>query len=249
MRGHRFGVPAPASEPPAGADLEALATRLEARRDVYVAAGGRPSWTRARREAAVIIAAEALHEAPEAGAFDVRDRAMAANVAWLLEQQPAGTRMVLWAHNAHVCVHDPYAVVHPLGELLRRRYGADYLAIGAVFDQGSFLAVDGSRRRTSLAPRTLGPAPPGDLGATLARAGLPYFLLDLRPAAGDPASGETRDAAVTDWLARRHPMRETGSIFTGEAAMTLQMSLSDRFDAVLFVDRVSSARLLAAASR
>jgi len=28
---------------------------------------------------------------------------MARNVQWILDRQPKGTRMVLWAHNGHVC--------------------------------------------------------------------------------------------------------------------------------------------------
>ncbi len=152
--------------------------------------------------------------------------------------------MVVWAHNGHVCVHDPYAAVHPLGELLRRRLGADYLALGFVFAQGSFQAVDGSRRLESLAERTLGPAPPQDLGAAFARAGLPYFVLDLRrrqvAAGADTGPGATAAA----WLAGRRPMREIGAIFTGESAMVLQVVLPERFDAVLFVARTTSARQL-----
>ena len=32
-----------------------------------------------------------------------RDECMARNVQWILDRQPKGTRMVLWAHNGHVC--------------------------------------------------------------------------------------------------------------------------------------------------
>jgi erythromycin esterase len=237
VRRHRIGAADRAVEPPAGPGLAALLARLDERQADYAAAAGRREWTLARHAATILVQEEAMRDVSEAGVFDVRDRAMAENVAWLLDQEPPGARMVVWAHNGHVSRCDPFAAVHPLGEHLRRRFGAGYLAIGFVFNRGAFQAIDGSRRRETLAERTLGPAPPEDLGAAFARTGLPAFVLDLR---GLQSPG----AAAADWLAQRHPMRETGAIFTGEAAMVFPVVVPERFDAVLFVDRTTRARPL-----
>jgi erythromycin esterase len=256
-RRHRFGYPDDAGEPPAGPGLAALAARLDARRADYVAAAGQREWTLARQAAAILVQQEAMRGASEAGAFDVRDRAMAENIAWLLDQEPPGARMVVWAHNGHVSLRDPFGTVHPLGEHLRRRFGAAYLALGSLFERGSFQALDASRQRETLAVRTLGPAPAGDLGAAFARASLPCFLLDLRrlppssaTSSANPGArpgggpGPRPEGIAADWLRSRHPMRETGAIFTGEGSMTWPVVLPERFDAVAFVARVTGARPL-----
>jgi erythromycin esterase len=161
--------------------------------------------------------------------------------------------MVVWAHNGHVSLRDPFGAVHPLGEHLRRHFGAGYLALGSLFERGSFLALDASRRRETLAERILGPAPAGDLGAAFARASLPCFLLDLRRlpiAIANPSAragggpGPRPEAIAAEWLRGRHSMRETGAIFTGEGPMTWSVVLPERYDAVAFVARLTSARRL-----
>ncbi len=257
VRRHRMGLAGTGSSPEE-TELRALAARLDGHRAEYEAAAsrqadheaaaGRRPWALARQSATVLLQVEALCVAGEGGAVEVRDRAMAENVAWLLDQEPPGTRMVLWAHNAHVSRRDPFGAVHLMGEHLRRRFGDGYLALGALFDQGSFQAIDGSRRRETLAERTLGPAPPDDLGAAFARTGLPWLLLDLRPLRGAPqgegVTPRADRAAAAAWLGATHPMREVGAIFTGEAAMRFPAVLPERFDAVLFADRTTRARPL-----
>ena len=44
------------------------------------------------------------------------------------------------------------------------------------------------------------------------------------------------------WLTSPHPMRETGALFVSEADMTEPVVITDRFDAILFVDRTTRAR-------
>lgn len=66
-----------------------------------------------------------------AGGDEVRDAAMAENIAWLHTNANGGAKMVLWAHDGHIGVanrvQDAEAPVITMGMHLRQQFGADYL--------------------------------------------------------------------------------------------------------------------------
>ena len=70
-----------------------------------------------------------------------RDRAMADNVLWILDQQP-GARMALWAHNGHITFDEQVMAGGSMGVHLRRALGPDYLTFGFAFDHGAFQAIE-----------------------------------------------------------------------------------------------------------
>jgi erythromycin esterase len=208
-----------------------LLARFDARRDAYVGASSRREWDLARQQAVIV---EQVAELGPGSAPDYRDRAMAENVGWILAHEPAGTRMVVWAHNAHVN-YGAGAGNTPMGEWLRRSFGADYLTIGFVFNQGAFQAIGrNDHGGGSLAEFSVGPSLDSNLAAAFSRTGIPLSLLDLR---GRPAAGP-----VAAWLTSPHPMREIGALFAGDAEMAAPAVITDRFDAILFVDRTTRAR-------
>jgi erythromycin esterase len=171
-----------------------------------------------------------------ARAAGFRDQAMAANVQWLLDTMAPGTRVMLWAHNGHVGRAPWPNGVEPMGAHLSAALGSDYVALGFVFDRGSFQALDwteGQGKPGDLREHTVGPAAPGHLGAVFARSGLPLFGLDLRTLAGTPAGR---------WLAAPRPMRSIGAVFSGEPEMSAPTVLPELFDGVLFVAETSRAR-------
>src|SRR5262249_44931914 len=71
--------------------------------------------------------------------FSHRDRCMADNVDWILSQAPAGTKIVLWAHNGHVSRMGMGGT--SMGSHLARRHGRDYLVLGFAAHQGLYTAV------------------------------------------------------------------------------------------------------------
>ena len=143
----------------------------------------------------------------------MRDRAMAANIAWTIGDRD---KTVVWAHNMHV---DRSA----MGGSLAARFGSGYVAFGFVFERGAFRAVAGD----SVDEVRVGAAPMYDVSAPFARTHIPILVADLRTAPR---------GIVSDWLAAPHPMRETGAIFSSVDDMTEPARLSRRFDAVIFVD-------------
>jgi erythromycin esterase len=159
-----------------------------------------------------------LEEMLRLGAYhpdNPRDRAMAANTRWVLDQLRPGERAVLWAHNAHVQRVPIEGPVVPagtppsMGFLLGRELGAGYLAIG--FGYGG----------PSLDSATAPVAGGVDQALGAVRAG-PYLL----PLGGAPAP-------ASRWLDRPRPIRfQAGHLI---------VPLGRAFDAMVYVDRAEFA--------
>ena len=79
------------------------------------------------------------------GGAAFRDRCMADNARWVLEQEPAGTRMLLWAHNGHVKKDGPPYGLAMMGNFLAQALGGEHVAIGLGFHHGGFQAVASPR--------------------------------------------------------------------------------------------------------
>ena len=196
-------------------------TRLERQRAAYRALGATDrdiDW--AIQNARVVLQAVQMRLE-----LVSRDRSMALNVKWILDQNP-NEKIVLWAHNGHVA--RGRMSYRSMGEELHDMYGAQMVVLGFAFNRGSFQAV-----RTGgggLQNFTVASAPAGSFDALLASAGIPIFALDLRNA--PPALRETR------------PTRQIGAMFANEteANYLARVSPPAIFDAILFVENTTAAR-------
>jgi erythromycin esterase-like protein len=160
----------------------------------------------------------------------VRDPAMAANVKWILDQNP-GSKIVLWAHNGHVET-SPYW--DNMGHVLRQMYGAAMVVFGFAFNRGGFQAVDtgGSGLREFIVDA----APADSLDGALAATGIPIFALDLRGATG----------AAGAWLAVPRKTRSIGAVFgPGYPYEYSEIASPQHYDALLFVENTTRARPVA----
>jgi len=154
-----------------------------------------------------------------------RDRSMADNVRWILDQNP-GAKIVLWAHNGHVATEG--FSYETMGAALRRIYGSEMVVFGLAFNQGSFQAIrQGGGGLTNFA---VPPAPPGSLDATLAAARVPLFALDLR--------------AAPEWFRQPRGSRQIGAVYPEGAPYALigDIVAPKAYDAVLFVEATTVAR-------
>ena len=241
----RIGERAPERE---GADRAAQAARDETVRaiDHLVAAlerirvrviqqGGEPTWRRVEHWARMAHQAASL---VGDGGWR-RERCMAQNIEWVQEQEGEAGRVMVWAHNLHVA--------HPAGRLnawlparvgegstmgwhLRRRFGADYVALGLSFNEGEV-------KTTPLRIAKVGPADGESLEGVLARVGPPLFALDVRAAADEPGAAR--------WLRTRHVTRNVGH--WGNVNETEKVVVGDCFDAVVFFARTAPTRAMAPA--
>lgn len=167
----------------------------------------------------------------------LRDRSMADNVKWILDNNP-GEKIVVWAHNMHVSTNDSYRY-KPMGASLREMFGEKMVVFGFAFNQGGFQAVEmpissESRVRTF----NVDPAPEGSLDAMLASAGLRIAAIDLRAL---PKEGE-----VAKWFKEPRATRNIGSGYGEQFAAGFlgKQVTAKSYDALLFVEKTTAARPL-----
>lgn len=211
--------------------IVAVHALLAAARDRYVRATSAAEYERALRAARIVVQHE---EVLLSGGGDVRDRYLAENAVWLLEQAGPGARMVLWAHNDHVV-----EAGQTLGALLRQRFGADYLPVGFSFDHGSFNAVIVPIIGPSLRSATVEPAHKGTYEYEFQRLGEPRFLLDLRPLRASPP-------ASAAWLKGPLSIRSIGAGFSpgAPAAYFTSKQLPESYDVVIHFSETTASTLL-----
>lgn len=154
-----------------------------------------------------------------------RDQSMADNVAWILDQAPAGSKIVLWAHNAHVS-RQPGA----MGAYLAERFGKEMVVLGFAMDRGSYTAVGNA----GLAAHESPAAPAGSVESFLRSAGLPRFILDLRDVSfGSPA---------WSWLASERPFRGIGA---GAVRCAFSASnVAQEYDGLVYIAETTPSVLL-----
>ena len=160
-----------------------------------------------------------------------RDESMAANVKWILDQNPKA-KIVLWAHNGHVNAAGNFGF-QPMGAYLRKTYGDQMRVFGFAFNQGSFQAfVTGS----GLKDHTVPPAPEGSFDAVMAAARIPLFALDLRTA--------PTDGPVAEWLKAGAKSRNIGALYpeNDKFANMFPLKAAEAYDALFFFDKTTAAR-------
>jgi erythromycin esterase-like protein len=166
---------------------------------------------------------------------------MADNVRWTLAQRPGTSRMVVWAHNAHVATA-PYSRARraTMGAYLKRTFEDDVAVFGFAFDSGSFRARDAAGDDQP-AEHVAEPMPARSLDGVLAAAGPPVFVLPLRAASGD----------VRAWLDSRLGHRAVGARFdSGDPSRHLLRIRPRRcFDVIVFVKHTTAAAGLATGRR
>ncbi|HEX6864739.1 MAG TPA: erythromycin esterase family protein, partial [Thermoanaerobaculia bacterium] len=149
-----------------------------------------------------------------------RDKSMADNAAWILDHAPAGSKIVLWAHNGHVRKRPGF-----MGGYLDQRYGRDQYVLGFAYEEGSYNAV-GPFGLTSHA--TI-PPPPDTLETFLGAAGIPRYILDLR-GMGEDAPGS--------WLKRSHRMKAIGALAV-RCEGFVPTTAADEYDGLIWIESTS----------
>lgn len=210
--------------------LALLLRRFDERQSEWVLRSNRHDWTMARQNMVIVKQAEVkLRDQGVAGKL-FRDSAMAENVKWILDQEPGGTKMMLWAHNGHVAAAAPSEAQDdtPMGGHLRRYFGKAMVSCGFVFDQGSFRAVDMATGR--IRTFTVNAPPRGSIDWTLAGLGIPLFAVDLRDA--------------PDWFTEPHYSRQIGGGYseTAPGVWIHQIRAARDFDLLIFVDKTTATR-------
>jgi erythromycin esterase len=157
----------------------------------------------------------------EAG-IEVRDRGMADNLDFVLDELHPGKKVMVWAHNFHIqhggfgspaAVSDTAGVQRTMGTYVAERRRPELYTIGLFMYRGS-----AAMNNRVVYPVTR--AAPNSLEAILHRAPWRYAFLDLSRAVPGPG---------TAWMTRRIPAKEWGT--------APQMIVPrEEYDGILFID-------------
>ncbi len=219
------------------ANIGVVYADLDAHKAAYEQASSPQAYAQGLQAARIVMQAEELKGADDGG---VRDRYMAENAGWLLEQAGPGTKIVLWAHNGHVST-EASSDFRSMGSYLRERYGSDMRVLGFEFGAGLFNAV--GQDTTNMRYYALGPkkasVPPSDsYEAAWQRTGEPRLVIDLRQSEGD--------SPAEVWVRGPHPYRSIGAVYEDAKPERFfsAVSLPSLFDAMIYLAQTTPSKLL-----
>jgi erythromycin esterase len=233
-----WGSEIPAEENTRLADRAGKALDLIAAQREMLVTASTPEEYRELRQAARIVLQAFARRAGIPGAD--RDRAMAENVSWLIEEAFPGQKIVLWAHNSHVGT-DMGSSEKSLGDHLRDRYGDQMVVMGFASHHGEVRAKRMQESSVQPGPPVALPlAPPrnASIEALFHDTGLPCFILDLRNLPGESAAGT--------WLAKPRLHRMIGAVYDPGRASSCyaHVRLPKMYDCIVFIAQSTAAKAL-----
>jgi erythromycin esterase len=218
-------------------DLQAVYDLLSQHQTDYTASTSPVEFAQALHSARVVQQFEDVFSIG-VGNSAARDRYMAENISWLLDEAGPGARMVVWAHNVHVGVNP--TARDSMGAWLRKQYGDALVSFGLTFYSGSFnaLTMKGPDQFGGLAVHQVGPPPDNSYEHYFHSAGLARFLLDLR--------GIQPDTPATEWLFGPYLLRHIGAAYSAAnpEASFQAMALPKVFDVIIYFEDTSPSHLL-----
>lgn len=210
--------------------LQEVFDTITARRGAYEPASDAATYAAALHSARIVQQWEVMTAATGTSEGPLsRDRFMAENVLWLLEQAGPGARMMLWAHNGHVTRAGGVMGAH-LATL-----GSDYVNLGFLFGHGAFNAVAvGGGQQAFIADYV----PSNSLEAAFSSTLQPRLLFDARriPQGGQAAAP----------LAGPIPMRVIGAVYNPVLAASYYSPavLPHDFDLLIYLETTTASTLL-----
>ena len=171
----RYQAQSPAYKDACRENIRQVDSLLARREAEWAASEGREKLMIVRRLARVVSQWEAVFNGQPTTQFNLRDDFMAENVVWWNETFAPGSKMVLWAHNAHIA-----RVRSWMGEDLTRHYGSRYLNVAQTFGTGNFNAVRMIPTDTSLQVNSITGFRDESIESVFLGTGLPRLVFDAR---------------------------------------------------------------------
>jgi erythromycin esterase len=216
-------------------NLQEVYDLISQRQTDYEALSSSKEFALALQSARVVQQAEDVFGSED---YAARDRYMAENVAWLLDQAGPDAKIVLWAHNGHVGVES--ARSKTMGAYLREQYGDEMVIFGFTFYSGSFNAIkmSGPGQFGGLTEYQIALPPEDSYEYYFRSAELPRLFLDLR--------GIQPGSPATDWLLEHHPFRSIGAVYNESSPSEFfqRVALPQVFDVVIYFQDTTSSSLL-----
>jgi erythromycin esterase len=165
-----------------------------------------------------------------------RSKFMAENLLYLLNHKEPNAKCVVWQHNGHISVMNPFTGGLNFGHLLREQYGDRYYAMSLEFNQGACQGREllPGRVYGDLIAITLPPAPARTLPWYLADLNMGNAFVNLRTPFNDPV--------VAEWFKRPQRLHSLGWIYDESKSPTIEVSLSNHYDGVVCIESTTPAR-------
>jgi erythromycin esterase-like protein len=208
---------------------------IEAQREMLVMAATPEEYRDLRQAARIVVQALEMR----AGILQ-RDRAMADNVCWLMEEKYPGQKIVLWAHNGHIATPADSGE-KSMGSHLRDCYGDQMVVMGFATHHGEVRAWPMKEGRAQPGPPVFAPLAPArtaSVEAVFQETGLPRFIIDLR--------GLPKGSAPGAWLAKPRLHRSIGAVYDPERASRFyeHVRLPEMYDCIVFIAESTAAKPL-----
>ena len=207
---------------------------LESHQAVYEAASSPEEFAFALQSARICVQSEDAYSKRES--YNARDKYMAENVSWILNQAGPNAKIVLWAHNGHVGKGPPGS---SMGTYLEEKYGDQMVVFGFTFYSGSFNARTGEGLHNVgvVIKHWVEPPPKDSFEYCFHEVGVPLFFLDLQAIPPGPA---------THWLLEPHYIRTIGALYDDSRPLHFfqKAILPSAFDVIIYFENTTASHLL-----
>jgi len=164
----------------------------------------------------------------------VRDKYMAENIEWILRHEGDDSKMLVWAHNAHVSKTGQY--FDSMGQHLKKMYGQQYYVIGFDFNKGTFRARDITpAAKMELKSFNVAGAENGSTGQLFSTLNIPAFFVDME----NPVKTNT---VAKKFFTKKIRQRSAGAGFSTdhEKLFYIDVPLYDQYDGLVFINETTA---------
>ena len=216
-------------------DLQEVLDHLIAQRETYEKLSSPEEFVVVEQSARIVLQAEDFF----ASTSD-RDRYMAKNVVWLLEEAGPDAKIILWAHNAHIANRETSSW-RSMGSYLKETYGEELVILGFAFDHGSFNAYtcDFEADQCGELDSHYIPAASADSYEWyFTAAGIPQMILDLRDV--------STTSPATAWLEGPRRFHSVGAAYNPDfpEPYSREYDLVTEFDVIIYFEETTPSILL-----
>ena len=212
--------------------ISSINTKLEENTEKYISRTDKHSFLIAKQNFRIITQFIELASASDMkDASQIRDKAMAENVRWLLDFEGQNSKFVLWAHNGHIANNFVDNDGITMGYHLKNFHKENYYALGFDFHKGSFQAVDTTKGLIKFDYQVKN----NSTGAIFSKVKKDNFFLDF-------ASAKT-NTSMKEFLNASLPSICIGAIFSYlySDSFYIKRPLVELYDGIIFINKTKRA--------
>lgn len=160
---------------------------------------------------------------------DTRDKIMADNVSWLLQQYGSGSKGFIWAHNAHIAKHA--GKFYRMGIHLKEKYGDAYYSMGFSYAKGKLIGMTKRDKKIVWLTYDLNEPVKKTYAEVFNTANAPLYIINFKDALQNPALKTflNSNLLIMDEANGGHYPRYNGK----------KDKLAELYDGIIFVKDVS----------